>query len=102
MKSLPRVGITVGDPAGIGPEIALKAAAHPEVRRVCEPVLYGPSSEDELQRFEIGRVTAAAGRAAYDAIVRAASDAASRKIEWRSQRLRCTSETGGPCSTAAP
>jgi 4-hydroxythreonine-4-phosphate dehydrogenase len=81
MKSLPRVGITVGDPAGIGPEIALKAAAHPEVRRVCEPVLYGPSSEDDLQPFAIGRVTAAAGRAAYEAIVRAASDTASRKID---------------------
>ena len=36
----PRVAITVGDPAGIGPEIAGKAAADPAVRAVCEPVIY--------------------------------------------------------------
>jgi 4-hydroxythreonine-4-phosphate dehydrogenase len=81
MKSLPRVGITVGDPAGIGPEIALKAAAHPDVRAVCEPVLYGPASPADLEHFEIGRVSAAAGRTAYDAIVRAAEDAASGRID---------------------
>ena len=38
----PRIGITVGDPAGIGPEIAVKAAADPAIREICEPVLYGP------------------------------------------------------------
>jgi 4-hydroxythreonine-4-phosphate dehydrogenase len=71
----PRIGITVGDPAGIGPEIARKAAEHPDVRAVCEPVLYGPSGEAELRGFERGRVSAAAGRAAYEAIVRAVEDA---------------------------
>ena len=34
--------ITVGDPAGIGPEIAARAAADPRVLAVCEPILYGP------------------------------------------------------------
>jgi len=33
----PRIAITVGDPAGIGPEIAEKAAADERVRAVCEP-----------------------------------------------------------------
>jgi 4-phospho-D-threonate 3-dehydrogenase / 4-phospho-D-erythronate 3-dehydrogenase len=65
-----RIGVTVGDPAGIGPEIARKAAAHPELADVCDIRLYGPSSDDELRAFERGRVSAAAGRAAYDAIVR--------------------------------
>ena len=32
----------MGDPAGIGPEIALAAAADRRVTAVCEPVLYGP------------------------------------------------------------
>ena len=41
---LPRIGLTVGDPAGIGPEVALKAAADRSVLEVCEPVLYGPST----------------------------------------------------------
>jgi 4-hydroxythreonine-4-phosphate dehydrogenase len=73
----PRVGITVGDPAGIGPEIAQKAAADPRVLEVCEPVLYGPPA---AQRFEMGRVSAAAGRAAYDAIVEAVEDARAGRV----------------------
>jgi 4-phospho-D-threonate 3-dehydrogenase / 4-phospho-D-erythronate 3-dehydrogenase len=38
---LPRIGITMGDPAGIGPEVVLKAVADEEVRRVCVPVIIG-------------------------------------------------------------
>ena len=78
---IPRVGITVGDPAGIGPEIALKAAAHADVLAVCEPVLYGPSSEAELARFTVGQVSAEAGRSAYDSIVRAVGDAQAGRID---------------------
>ena len=37
----PRVGITMGDPAGIGPEVVLKAVAEEEVRAVCRPVIIG-------------------------------------------------------------
>lgn len=37
----PRVGITMGDPAGIGPEVVLKAVAEESVRRVCAPVIIG-------------------------------------------------------------
>jgi 4-hydroxythreonine-4-phosphate dehydrogenase len=36
-----RVAISVGDPAGIGPEIALKAARDPRVAAVCRPLLVG-------------------------------------------------------------
>jgi 4-hydroxythreonine-4-phosphate dehydrogenase len=38
---LPRIGITMGDPAGIGPEVVLKAVAEEEVRRACIPVIIG-------------------------------------------------------------
>lgn len=38
---LPRIGITMGDPAGIGPEIAVRAAGRPDVRSVCRPILIG-------------------------------------------------------------
>jgi 4-hydroxythreonine-4-phosphate dehydrogenase len=34
-----RIAMPVGDPAGIGPEIALKAALDPTVRAACEPIL---------------------------------------------------------------
>jgi 4-hydroxythreonine-4-phosphate dehydrogenase len=80
MTALPRIGITVGDPAGIGPEISTKIAADPEIRAVCEPVLYGPASDAEVARFTRGRVTAAAGRAAYEAIVSAVHDARAGRI----------------------
>ena len=50
----PRVGITIGDPAGIGPEIVLKAVAEGEVRDVCSPVVFGPASELRRQSAEIG------------------------------------------------
>jgi 4-hydroxythreonine-4-phosphate dehydrogenase len=38
---LPRIAIAIGDPAGIGPEIALKAALDPHVRKICRPLLVG-------------------------------------------------------------
>lgn len=69
---LPRVAITAGDPAGIGPEIAGKAAADPRVRAVCEPVIYGPP---DLARFRPGVLSAEAGRAAYEALCAAVRDA---------------------------
>ena len=31
----------MGDPAGIGPEITIKAVAHPEIREVCLPIVIG-------------------------------------------------------------
>jgi 4-hydroxythreonine-4-phosphate dehydrogenase len=68
----PRIAITVGDPAGIGPEIARKTADDPRVRAVCEPVLYGPPAG---MRFTPGELSADAGRAAYDAICAAVRDA---------------------------
>jgi 4-hydroxythreonine-4-phosphate dehydrogenase len=77
----PRVGVTVGDPAGIGPEIARKAAADSRVSSLCDIVLYGPSSDEELGRFRRGRVSAEAGRAAYDAILAATSDARAGRID---------------------
>ena len=68
----PRVAITVGDPSGIGPEIAARAAADSRVVDACEPLLYAPPPQ---MRFAPGELSAEAGRAAYDAIVRAVEDA---------------------------
>ncbi len=39
-RSKPRIGITLGDPAGIGPEILIKAL--PVITERCEPVVFGP------------------------------------------------------------
>ncbi|HEX8072415.1 MAG TPA: 4-hydroxythreonine-4-phosphate dehydrogenase PdxA [Pyrinomonadaceae bacterium] len=37
----PRIGVTMGDPAGIGPEVVLKAVAEERVQRACVPVIVG-------------------------------------------------------------
>ncbi|MEP7273529.1 MAG: 4-hydroxythreonine-4-phosphate dehydrogenase PdxA [Acidobacteriota bacterium] len=37
----PRIGITIGDPAGIGPEVSLKAVADAELSDLYDPVLIG-------------------------------------------------------------
>lgn len=37
----PVLGLTMGDPAGIGPEICLRALREPAVRKLCTPVLFG-------------------------------------------------------------
>jgi 4-hydroxythreonine-4-phosphate dehydrogenase len=73
---LPRIGITAGDPSGIGPEIARKAMADQRVLSVCEPLYYGPQAS-----FTPGVLSADAGRAAHDTIVRAVRDAQSGGIQ---------------------
>src|SRR5262249_43195836 len=101
MSSLPRLLFTLGDVAGIGPEIVVKA--WPDLLAVCRPVVIGDpgwldrardlvqsraqvefcrdvaaaeptptripcvaASSQDLSTVGPGRVTAAAGRAAYD------------------------------------
>jgi 4-hydroxy-L-threonine phosphate dehydrogenase PdxA len=85
---LPRIAIATGDPAGIGPEISLKAALDPAVKAICEPVIVGDRgvletharlsglSINEIKLVErkqlephelkIGQIAAAHGRAALD------------------------------------
>lgn len=69
----------MGDPGGIGPEIAVKAALDKRVRAICEPVvvgardvlkLYGLSKnyvETESREFHVGEIHAQHGLAALDA-----------------------------------
>ena len=37
----PIVAVTMGDPAGVGPEVVLKALADPVVRKACHPLVLG-------------------------------------------------------------
>jgi 4-hydroxythreonine-4-phosphate dehydrogenase len=37
----PTIGITIGDPASIGPEIVVKALSKKEIREICKPVVIG-------------------------------------------------------------
>jgi len=51
---LPRIAIATGDPAGIGPEIALKAALDVGVRNLCRPLLVGDPAAVEMHASAAG------------------------------------------------
>jgi 4-hydroxythreonine-4-phosphate dehydrogenase len=51
-KNRPRVAITIGDPAGIGPEITLKVLRKAETYRICIPIVIGASW---VMQEEMGR-----------------------------------------------
>jgi 4-phospho-D-threonate 3-dehydrogenase / 4-phospho-D-erythronate 3-dehydrogenase len=43
-NSLPIIAITMGDPASIGPEIAVKALQNSETHKICRPVIVGDAA----------------------------------------------------------
>ena len=52
-ESRPVIGITMGDPVGIGPELTCLALAHPELYDICRPLVFG-----DIKRLEAaGRIT---------------------------------------------
>ncbi|MCY4093580.1 MAG: 4-hydroxythreonine-4-phosphate dehydrogenase PdxA, partial [Gammaproteobacteria bacterium] len=98
----PRIGITLGDPAGIGPEILVKAL--PAITERCHPVLFGPRwafedglevadvelgdepefTELDLERpgdFAFGHVSAGNGEAAIQAVHAAAHECLNGTID---------------------
>jgi 4-hydroxythreonine-4-phosphate dehydrogenase len=103
MSPLPRLAVTVGDPAGIGPEIVLKGLASPE-RPAASYVIYGPAATLDQRARELGwknpaqlgvpvvditlaaeaplgRVSAAGGRAAGEAVLAAAREALAGRVD---------------------
>lgn len=81
----PRIAITLGDPAGIGPEIVSKALGHPRVLAACEPVVVGdplalilhkqplPTSEmlsvpGLAKKLPLGQPSRDAGRSAIESL----------------------------------
>ena len=74
----PRIALTVGDPAGIGPEIAAKAAVDPRVLEACEPIVYAPPL---TETFQPGVLSGAAGLASYEVLLRAVKDAQTGAVD---------------------
>jgi 4-hydroxythreonine-4-phosphate dehydrogenase len=105
MADKPIIGISMGDPAGIGPEIIATALAKPRVYSLCRPVVIGDArvmrracdfarvsleirsihdvaaasfqpqainvfdlGNADPESFELGRVSAVAGHAAFEAV----------------------------------
>ena len=55
MNSKPPLAVTLGDPAGVGPELAARALASAEVQETCIPVLFGDAwLLDEAARRGLG------------------------------------------------
>jgi 4-hydroxythreonine-4-phosphate dehydrogenase len=55
MAGKPIIAITMGDPASIGPEIAVKALLEKNIHEICKPVLVGDVSvfEDIIKRLKL-------------------------------------------------
>jgi len=68
----PAIGITIGDPSGIGSEVIVKALATGEVHEICRPVLIGSSHAIEQAvklvkaPFSVHQVDSPAGEAGTD------------------------------------
>lgn len=41
ISSKPIIGITMGDPAGIGPEVVVKAVTDKKIKQICYPLVFG-------------------------------------------------------------
>src|ERR1700753_553654 len=55
MPDKPIIGITMGDPASIGPEIAIKALLDKNIYNICKPLLVGDAVvfEDIIKRLNL-------------------------------------------------
>ena len=97
-----KIGVTMGDPAGIGPEIVVRLLAQENWRRRAEFTVYGAGEVIEYNRRKfapnshldikdcaaltmaevpIGCADAACGRAAYDTLTAAALDAVNGSLD---------------------
>lgn len=82
-KNKPRIGITVGDPAGIGPEIVAKTLNDREILELCDPIVFGMTDPAQIQAIGInyGKVSQEGGNAAFDAIEQAVNAALAGDID---------------------
>ncbi len=101
--TLPRIAVTTGDPAGVGPELCLRLLRDDRVRTYCDPVIYGdagvlrrvarslgwaaPPGDHindlhaiDAESFEPGLVSPGCGAAAYRYFTQAIDDALAGKV----------------------
>jgi 4-hydroxythreonine-4-phosphate dehydrogenase len=102
MSDLPKLALTMGDPAGIGPEIAVKAATDPRLAETAEIILYGCadilSAANERfgnsgmlkiketgtmlwKELTVGKADAECGIVARNAVIEATKDALAGKVD---------------------
>ena len=102
---LPRIAVTMGDPAGVGPELCLRLLADEQVRAFCAPVVFGdaavlrrvadqlgwpvPAAESDILDLKAvdaavvvpGRVSASCGAAAYRYFTHAIDEALAGRVD---------------------
>jgi 4-phospho-D-threonate 3-dehydrogenase / 4-phospho-D-erythronate 3-dehydrogenase len=106
MLGLPRVAITMGDPAGVGPELCLRLLRDERVRAVCTPVVFGdagilrrvathlgwpnpdvtsvrdlPTVDGGYEAIVPGRVSSVCGKAAYEYVTFAIDEALAGRVD---------------------
>ena len=100
MSIKPKIGITMGDPNGVGPEVVVKALSHPDVLDLCEVVIFGDvgiiqkagndsalslkinqCSEFGLEDLKPGTIDKRAGQASLDYIKTAVKSAMAKEID---------------------
>lgn len=50
-NTLPIIGVTIGDAAGIGPEVLVKALQHEEILNLCRPLVFGDARVFSTSQF---------------------------------------------------
>jgi 4-hydroxythreonine-4-phosphate dehydrogenase len=101
-ERLPRIAITLGDVAGVGPELAIGCAGMTEVTNCCLPILYGPEQaisriadvvrlgqpdhvcdvgELDAGLLQPGLFSATTGRSSFEAVDQAIADAVAGKVD---------------------
>ncbi len=102
MKSLPKIALTIGDVAGVGPEIAVKIAANRILKEKVKIILYGPNQIINMasakfannEKFTIcdtgnldfsnviiGQANAKCGEFAYKTVIQATNDTINGKVD---------------------
>ncbi len=102
MKKIPKIALTIGDPAGIGPEIAVKIASNQKIKEIANIIIYGAKNIIETasakfannQQFQIvntddlkfeniilGKADAMCGKSAYKTIIQATKDTINQNVD---------------------
>ena len=102
MKNLPKIALTMGDPAGIGPELAVRAATNIALSKIAEITIYGCSDviakasakfagnkkikvvdtgDLKFSKVPVGKTDPRCGIEAWNAIICATKDVISRKMD---------------------
>ncbi len=91
LNKKPTLALTIGDPAGIGPEIVIKILAKKKVHQICQPVVIGTKSVldfylknyssslpgfnlidvGKIKKLKFGKIDADYGRLSYEYIKKA-------------------------------